>query len=82
MPEILFSEATAAGTGLVDPHLLWIPIAAYLLGSIPFGLLFSKLFGAGDVRRSGSGNEAGSSLTSELGGGSRPAAVRSQYSRL
>lgn len=33
-----------------------IPIAAYLLGSIPFGLLFAKLFGAADVRKSGSGN--------------------------
>jgi glycerol-3-phosphate acyltransferase PlsY len=35
---------------------LWIPVAAYLLGSIPFGLLFAKTFGAGDVRKSGSGN--------------------------
>jgi glycerol-3-phosphate acyltransferase PlsY len=33
-----------------------IPVAAYLLGSIPFGLLFTRLFGAGDVRKSGSGN--------------------------
>src|SRR5712672_1466541 len=33
-----------------------IPIAAYLLGSIPFGLLFTRLFGGGDVRKSGSGN--------------------------
>jgi glycerol-3-phosphate acyltransferase PlsY len=36
--------------------LLSIPVAAYLLGSIPFGLLFAKLFGGGDVRKSGSGN--------------------------
>src|SRR5258708_35282224 len=33
-----------------------IPGAAYLLGSIPFGLLFTRLFGGGDVRKSGSGN--------------------------
>jgi glycerol-3-phosphate acyltransferase PlsY len=33
-----------------------IPVAAYLLGSIPFGLVFTRLFGAGDVRKSGSGN--------------------------
>jgi acyl phosphate:glycerol-3-phosphate acyltransferase len=33
-----------------------IPVAAYLLGSIPFGLLFTRLFGGGDVRKSGSGN--------------------------
>jgi glycerol-3-phosphate acyltransferase PlsY len=36
--------------------LLTIPLGAYLLGSIPFGLLFTQLFGAGDVRKSGSGN--------------------------
>jgi acyl phosphate:glycerol-3-phosphate acyltransferase len=35
---------------------LWIPITAYLLGSIPFGLLLARLFGGGDVRKSGSGN--------------------------
>jgi acyl phosphate:glycerol-3-phosphate acyltransferase len=31
-------------------------IAAYLLGSIPFGLLLTRLGGAGDVRRIGSGS--------------------------
>src|SRR5258705_14015902 len=36
--------------------LLSIPLGAYLLGSIPFGLLFTRLFGGGDVRKSGSGN--------------------------
>ena len=40
----------------ISPSLLWIPLAAYLLGSIPFGLLLSKLVGAGDVRKAGSGN--------------------------
>jgi glycerol-3-phosphate acyltransferase PlsY len=33
-----------------------IAMGAYLLGSIPFGLLLGKLFGAGDVRKEGSGN--------------------------
>src|SRR3989454_9377207 len=33
-----------------------IPFAAYLLGSIPFGLLLAKLFGGADVRKAGSGN--------------------------
>jgi glycerol-3-phosphate acyltransferase PlsY len=33
-----------------------IPVVAYLLGSIPFGLLFTRLFGGGDVRKAGSGN--------------------------
>jgi glycerol-3-phosphate acyltransferase PlsY len=36
--------------------LLVIPIAAYFLGSIPFGLLLTKAFGGGDVRKVGSGN--------------------------
>jgi glycerol-3-phosphate acyltransferase PlsY len=36
--------------------LVGIPIVSYLLGSIPFGLLFTRLFGGGDVRKSGSGN--------------------------
>ena len=30
--------------------------AGYLLGSIPFGLIFARLAGAGDVRKQGSGN--------------------------
>jgi len=40
----------------ISPALLSIPFTAYLLGSIPFGLLLSRLFGGGDVRKSGSGN--------------------------
>jgi glycerol-3-phosphate acyltransferase PlsY len=31
-------------------------VAAYLIGSIPFGLIFGWMAGAGDVRRIGSGN--------------------------
>jgi acyl phosphate:glycerol-3-phosphate acyltransferase len=40
----------------ISPHLIMIPIGAYLLGSIPFGMLFTRLFGCGDVRKGGSGN--------------------------
>jgi len=36
--------------------LAWIPVAAYLIGSIPFGVLLAKLFGGVDVRQAGSGN--------------------------
>ncbi len=35
---------------------LGIPVVAYLLGSIPFGLLVGGVFGGKDVRHSGSGN--------------------------
>src|SRR5258707_13926005 len=35
---------------------LWLLLAAYFLGSIPFGLLLAKLFGNADVRKTGSGN--------------------------
>jgi acyl phosphate:glycerol-3-phosphate acyltransferase len=40
----------------ISLRLLWIPVAAYVLGSIPFGVLLTKLFGGGDVRAVGSGN--------------------------
>jgi acyl phosphate:glycerol-3-phosphate acyltransferase len=40
----------------LNATLLSIPPAGYLLGSIPFGLLLGKLFGAADVRKAGSGN--------------------------
>jgi acyl phosphate:glycerol-3-phosphate acyltransferase len=36
--------------------LWWLPLAAYLLGSIPFGYLIVHFSGRGDVRRHGSGN--------------------------
>jgi glycerol-3-phosphate acyltransferase PlsY len=40
----------------ISAILLIIPVASYLLGSIPFGVLFTRLFGGGDVRKVGSGN--------------------------
>ena len=40
----------------LNATLISIPAAAYLLGSIPFGLLLGKLFGAPDIRKAGSGN--------------------------
>jgi glycerol-3-phosphate acyltransferase PlsY len=36
--------------------ILLLLLIAYLLGSIPFGLFFARLFSGGDVRQSGSGN--------------------------
>ncbi|MHA1543973.1 MAG: glycerol-3-phosphate 1-O-acyltransferase PlsY [Alphaproteobacteria bacterium] len=40
---------------MIEPGILGV-LLAYLLGSIPFGLLLSKRAGAGDVRKIGSGN--------------------------
>jgi glycerol-3-phosphate acyltransferase PlsY len=40
----------------LNATLISIPAAAYLLGSIPFGLVLGKLFGSADVREAGSGN--------------------------
>ncbi|MBX9663227.1 glycerol-3-phosphate 1-O-acyltransferase PlsY [Novosphingobium sp.] len=38
------------------PSAAAVLVAAYLLGSVPFGLLLTRLFGAGDLRSIGSGN--------------------------
>ena len=38
------------------PLLLLLGAFAYLLGSVPFGLVVTKLFGLGDPRQIGSGN--------------------------
>jgi glycerol-3-phosphate acyltransferase PlsY len=41
----------------LDPtSLVLVLVLSYLLGSIPFGLLLTRLFGAGDIRKIGSGN--------------------------
>jgi glycerol-3-phosphate acyltransferase PlsY len=41
---------------MISIFALLIPVVAYLLGSIPFGLILAKLFGGTDVRKEGSGN--------------------------
>ena len=38
------------------PYILATSALSYLLGSIPFGLIFARLAGAGDIRKIGSGN--------------------------
>jgi glycerol-3-phosphate acyltransferase PlsY len=50
---------------------LIVAAAAYLLGSIPFGILIARLFGLGDLRAIGSGNTG---ATNVLRTGNKPAA--------
>ena len=38
------------------PLLLLVALLAYLLGSVPFGIVMARLFGLGDLRQVGSGN--------------------------
>lgn len=46
---------------------LLIVIAAYFLGSIPFGLLIVKMSGGGDIRKSGSGNIGAANVARNAG---------------
>jgi glycerol-3-phosphate acyltransferase PlsY len=48
-------------------HHAWVLLAAYLLGSIPFGVLLARLFGGADVRKSGSGNIGAANVTRVVG---------------
>jgi glycerol-3-phosphate acyltransferase PlsY len=57
----------------MDPTTL-IPtaLAAYLLGSVPFGIVMARVFGLGDLRKIGSGNIG---ATNVLRTGNKPAAL-------
>ena len=56
-----------------DPVMLaLVAILAYLLGSIPFGIVITRAFGLGDLRKIGSGNIG---ATNVLRTGNKPAAA-------
>lgn len=52
--------------------LLVVAVLAYLLGSVPFGIVMAQLFGLGDLRKIGSGNIG---ATNVLRTGNKPAAL-------
>ncbi len=56
LPDLLTFGAAAPGFYIAMPWLFMISLASYLLGSVPFGVILSKLFKLGNLSEIGSGN--------------------------
>jgi acyl phosphate:glycerol-3-phosphate acyltransferase len=67
LPSAFSSIAAQTGPIKVTGGLWWLPVVAYLIGSIPFGFLIVKLIGAGDIRFRGSGNIGATNVAREAG---------------
>jgi glycerol-3-phosphate acyltransferase PlsY len=67
LPSAFSSIAAQTGPIKGAGGLWWLPVVAYLLGSIPFGFLIVKLIGAGDIRFRGSGNIGATNVAREAG---------------
>ena len=57
----LDTDGRHKGDGTLPTEIIWVPplaalLIGYLLGSIPFGIVLTRMTGAGDLRQIGSGN--------------------------
>ena len=70
LPAIFIDEWIGGTSGMHSGQwiiALGLPWAAYLMGSIPFGLVIVRVMGRGDIRESGSGNIGATNVRRAVG---------------